>query len=308
MTIERGDVVICESRVVWYRDMKLMFGRIRRSLSTFRWTKTGKPCPAADQVSKASYLERHTECAYRDFTLGGWHDLRSGDLAPGVPVDANDTVLDVGCGGAGHSQFCLLRGANVVFTDIDPQVIERASAVLSAIGPGTARGIVSDSYPIPVESESFSKIIAAEVLEHVDDAEEFLRELYRAGKPGAQYLITVPHAVSEQMQSGIAPSSYFRKPNHVRILNKEIFESLVLGAGLEIERYESNGAYWTLWWLFFWNAGVDLSSPDSPLLEAWTTTWSELLNTPHALRVKKALDEYIPKSQVIVARKPGKSL
>jgi len=236
--------------------------------------------------------------------MDGWHNLESGDLVSGFNITPADRVLDVGCGGAGHSHFCLLRGATVTFTDIDAAVVSNAQRSFDQLGTGKATGIVSDSHPLPVESESMSKIIATEVLEHVEDAQEFLRELFRVGKRGAQYFLTVPDAVSENMQLGIAAPAYFEKPNHIRIIDKEQFTRLVADAGLVIESHDHYGAYWTLWWLFFWNAGVDLSKPSHPLLEAWTTTWSALLDTPNAARIKHLLDSHLPKSQVIIARKP----
>lgn len=106
------------------------------------------------------------------------------------------------------------------------------------------------------------------------------------------------------MQLNIAAPDYFDKPNHVRIINRHQFTQMVTDAGLVVESHNHYGAYWTLWWLFFWNAGVDLSMPSHPLLEAWTTTWNALLDTPHALRIKRVLDHHLPKSQVILARKP----
>ena len=251
----------------------------------------------------ATYVERHAYCAAQDVALDGWHNLETGYLVPDFFVSENDSVLDVGCGGAGHSHFCLLRGASVTFTDIDAAVVESVQRNFLHLGLNKAKGIVSNSCPIPVEDESVTKIIATEVLEHVEDVEEFMQELYRVGKPGAQYFITVPHAVSENMQVGIAAPAYFEKPNHIRIIERDELERLVTNAGLVIESYKSYGAYWTIWWLFFWNAGVDLSNPEHPMLDAWTKAWSELLKTPNALRIKSVLDRQLPKSQVIIARK-----
>jgi ubiquinone/menaquinone biosynthesis C-methylase UbiE len=243
------------------------------------------------------------ERAARDIGLDGWHHPKTGELIPGFPVSAEDTVLDVGCGDADHSRYCLERGAKVTFTDINPQVVEAVQQRFDALHAGKATGIVSDSYPLPIESESMSRIIVTEVLEHVDDVQEFMKELYRVGKPGALYFITVPDAVSEKLQQGIAPPSYFEKPNHIRIISDVEFASIVTEAGLTIESQQPYGAYWTLWWMFFWNSGVDLSNPDHPLLKAWAATWNELLKTSNPYKTIKALDKQLPKSQVVLARK-----
>lgn len=73
-----------------------------------------------------NYNERHAQCVERDAALDGWHNLQSGDLIPGFNITDQDHVLDVGCGGAGHSRFCLLRGATVTFTDINATVVANA--------------------------------------------------------------------------------------------------------------------------------------------------------------------------------------
>ena len=135
--------------------------------------------------------------AARDIGLDDWHNPTNGELIPGFPVSAEDTVLDVGCGDADHSRYCLEHGAKVTFTDINPQVVEDVQRRFDALHAGKAIGIVSDSYPLPIESESMSRIIVTEVLEHVDNVQEFMKELYRVGKPGSLYFITVPDAVSE---------------------------------------------------------------------------------------------------------------
>lgn len=54
-----------------------------------------------------------------------------------------------------------------------------------------------------------------------------MAELVRVGQPGAQYLLTVPDPVAETVQKNLAPDSYFQKPNHIRIFQRDEFEQLV---------------------------------------------------------------------------------
>ena len=151
-----------------------------------------------------------------------------------------------------------------------------------------------------------SKVIASEIIEHVDDPAEFLKELIRVGKPGAQYLLSVP----DPRFRGPAKRSGRRgpiskKPNHIRIIGREEFARLVIDAGLIIERRGFYGFYWTIWWLLFWISKSDLEGPPPPLLESWSITWRILLDMPESAPVRQALNEILPKSQYIVARKPG---
>lgn len=255
-------------------------------------------------IAATSAEAEPAERAALDIGLDGWHNPVTDEVIPGFRVGPGDRVLDVGCGGAHHSRFCLQKGAHVTFTDIDAQVIAAAQRAFDEIGGGRAQGIVSDSYPLPVEAGSMTRVIATEVIEHVEDSMAFLRELHRVGQPGALYFLTVPDAISERMQQGIAPDSYFEHPNHIRILDHEQFARLVVDAGFVIESQKPYGAYWTLWWMFFWNSGVGLDNPSHPLLNAWAATWNELLKTPNPEKTIRVLDRHLPKSQVILARKP----
>lgn len=50
-----------------------------------------------------------------------------------------------------------------------------------------------NQYPWPLEDNSFDEIWARHIIEHVDDAVSFLKEIHRIGKPGAKVHIKTPH-------------------------------------------------------------------------------------------------------------------
>lgn len=239
-----------------------------------------------------------------DASLSGWFNTETGELLKGFPVLPEDRVLDVGCGEGPFTHFCAKMKAEVIFADIDP---ERVSAVERLLQGSPARALhplVTDGNPLPLPDAHLDKIIAMEVLEHVDVPTDFMRELVRVGKPGAMYLLTVPDAASEGVQQQLAPAAHFMKPNHINIFSRDDFERLVLDAGLVIEQRNYYGFYWAVWWAFFWVCKKDLAAPDHPLLNNWARTWAALLKQPGGAQVKQALDNVMPKSQAIIARKP----
>jgi hypothetical protein len=87
-------------------------------------------------------------------------------------------------------------------------------------------------------------------------------------------------------------------------------------AGLVIEHRQATGFFWVMGMIFFWAseraAGRDLGgavrdriqAPYPPLMESWARTWQDLLAQPNGLAIKQMLDQFMPKSQVIIARKP----
>lgn len=240
----------------------------------------------------------------KDARLSGWFQHETHELMTGFVIRPEDTVLDIGCGDGPFVHFCANHGAEVIFADIDAEKVAAVERLLQGSPARAVHPLVTDANPIPLPDGRANKIIAMEVLEHVDDPAQFMAELVRVGRPGAQYLLTVPAPQAEGVQKVLAPDSYFQKPNHIRVFQEQEFEQLVLDAGLIIERKDYYGFYWSIWWFFFWTCKQDLAPPWHPLLESWTHTWALLLDTPDGPRIKQALDRAMPKSQLIIARKP----
>ena len=246
------------------------------------------------------------ECGYHDSQREGWYDRKTGELAPGFPLGKTDVCVDVGCGNGGATMFAARQGAEVIATDISPEVIERIKEKCARLrSPWQA--FISDTDPLPLVDGVASRVIAMEVLEHVESPDRFVAELVRIGQPEALYLISVPDERAETVQRQVAPPSYWRPPNHLRVFRTGELEALLQQHGLVIERRLAKSFFWAIWWILFWAADQDLHEPERPLLQCWTRTWHELLKTPHADHVRRALDESMPKSRVIIARKPGRS-
>jgi SAM-dependent methyltransferase len=246
----------------------------------------------------------HSWVGLRDAVLSGWFVKETGEVFEGIPVTADDIVLDVGCGNGGVAGFCAALGASIILADTDPDKIAAAKNNLAMSSARSVQALVTDSNPLPLSNGAASIVISTEVLEHVDDTRKFLAELVRVGRPGARYLLTVPDPAAETLQKTLAPPSYWAKPNHIRIIGRDEFGEMVEAAGLIIERRTSYSFFWALWWVMFWACDVEINDTDHPVLKNWTESWSALLETKDGIKVKKALDGLMPKSQIIIARKP----
>ena len=257
------------------------------------------PLAAAEDVAPAP------DVTTRDAQLSGWFIEETNELFSGFQIQSQDQVVDVGCGEGGFISFCAQRGAEVTFVDIDSDKISDIEQRLQNSPARGVHGLVSDANPLPLPDNHFDKVICTEVMEHVDDPTSFISELARVGKPGAQYLLSVPDITSETVQQLVAPQLYFEKPHHIRIFSREEFTALVEDAGLIVEQQTSYGFFWSMFWAFFWTCDQDLSDPWHPLLQQWGQTWQTLLSMRDGPRIKQALDQALPKSQVIIARKPG---
>lgn len=268
------------------------------------------------EISSPGEFVDSRDCGLFDAVQSGWYLGDSNELFKGFPISAEDCVLDVGCGAGGATLFCANRGADVTFVDVTVQAIELLRAKVAQSPARKGEGFVSDGIPLPVADASMSRVIAMEVLEHVEDPAAFLCELARVGQPGALYLLSVPDSVGENMQKGFAPSYYFERPNHIHVFEREEFASLVTDAGLEIVHRDTSGFFWTFWMFLYWTlaktAGAELEGesldvvrpPYPPLLNDWAKLWHQIIKIPEAAPMKKALDQLLPKSQIIIARKP----
>jgi SAM-dependent methyltransferase len=273
----------------------------------------GLPWRLNDAPERADLAQSRPEAAgqwqrrvgWHDAVLSGWYQDETGEVYRGFTVRPDDVVLDVGCGDGVIANFCARRGAHVIFADIDAAKVAAVARRLAVTPARALTPLVTNTAPLPLADAIATKIVATEVIEHVDDPAQFLSELARVGRPGASYLLTVPDPIAENLQKQLAPPIYFAKPNHIRIIGREEFGKLVEAAGLVIERRSAYGFYWTLWWAMFWICNVDLGSPDHPILSRWADTWSAVLDNERGYEVKRVLDAFMPKSQIILARKPA---
>lgn len=271
-----------------------------------------RPAPLPVEQSRVSPRDVGLHDAMHD----GWFSGDSGELLKGFAITADDTLLDVGCGEGVATLFAIRQGASVIFTDSEYDKVRELARQVAAQSDKPNLGLVSNSLPLPLAAGCASKVVCMEVLEHIDQPEPFMAELVRMGRPGALYLLSVPSPVGEHLQKGIAPTSYFQSPNHVQIFSPERFAALVEDAGLVIEHRQASGFFWVMGMIFFWAseraAGRDLGgavrdriqAPYPPLMESWAKTWQDLLAQPDGLAIKRMLDQFMPKSQVIIARKP----
>ena len=261
-----------------------------------------QPAPTLEQLGLA-HMNETGRVGLRDDVEAGFYQNVTNEVYRGVPISKDDTIVDVGCGSGGPLQFLSTRGAKVIAVDVSAEVIEIAKSAVENQG-GVVEFRVAHTQALPVPDDFATRVICMEVLEHVDDPSFSLSEMYRIGKSGALYLLTVPDSNAERIIGAVGGPTYFQKPNHIRIIERTEFENLVSNAGLEILSHDYNGFVSTFRLALLMMRGhTDLKAEDEILLK-WSRMWNELLDSPEGLEMKKALDFLVPRSQIIVARKP----
>ena len=96
------------------------------------------------------------------------------------------TVLDVGCGGGFSCEFLAMRGAIATGIDQSPNCIAKAQehAAMHQLAIAYQHGYAES---LPYANDSFDVMLCVDVLEHVANLQQTLREIHRVLKPGGMF-------------------------------------------------------------------------------------------------------------------------
>lgn len=108
-----------------------------------------------------------------------------------------------------------------------------------------------DLHQIPLEENRFDVIFCNHVLEHVNDANQCMRELYRVMKPGGWGIMQVPQDFDREItfeDSSITSEEdrerYYWQKDHVRLFGKD-YPNWLENAGFNVEVFEKEKFYST---------------------------------------------------------------
>jgi SAM-dependent methyltransferase len=100
------------------------------------------------------------------------------------------TWLDYGCADGGYSAALLANGASsVVGVDVEADRIEAAKAR----GIPNATFYAFDGFKVDLPDEIMDGAFVNEVMEHVDDEQQSLKDIYRLMKPGGTLIVISPN-------------------------------------------------------------------------------------------------------------------
>ncbi|MEA2452071.1 MAG: hypothetical protein QOG04_781 [Actinomycetota bacterium] len=219
-------------------------------------------------------------------------------------------VLDIGCGAGRHSFEALTKGARVVAADLDDVVLKDVAQMGSAMiledqAPlgATLDCIRADALHLPFEDNTFDRIIASEVMEHIPEDEVAMRELHRIVKPGGIVAVTIPRRWPEQINWLLSSDYHSAAGGHVRIYSRDEVETKLEGAELTpFHHHHAHALHSPYWWL---KCAVGVNR-DLPITRAYHSflVW-DIMKKPFVTRAtERALNPVMGKSLVVYSRKP----
>lgn len=125
-----------------------------------------------DGIRVADYFEACTAPENR-FILRQLGDLRGKYL------------LDLGCGAGENSVYFAQRGARCVATDYSPGMVEVALKLAEANGV-QVEGRVVNAMAIDFPDNTFDIVYASNLLHHIPDPHQVIKEMHRVLKPGGK--------------------------------------------------------------------------------------------------------------------------
>ena len=228
-----------------------------------------------------------------------------------LDLRAGHRVLDLGCGGGRHSYEAMRRGATVVALDADAGIVHEVwQFVQSMVEAGDLAGsppggaINADALALPFPDQSFDRVIASEVLEHIWADERAMAELNRILRPGGKLAVTVPTRFPERVCWALDHEYYGAPGGHIRIYRQRDLEAKLERSGLSVRgSHHAHALHSPYWWL---RCAVGVNGAD----DAWPVrkyhdflAWQIMSQPRWVESVDRALNPVLGKSLVVYTEK-----
>ena len=177
-----------------------------------------------------------------------------------ININPEGTMLDLGCGEGRHIFGVMEKFPDLKCIGLDPHIESLDKAFeglkfLESISNTKTSFLSGSAYSLPFCDDSFDLVVCSEVLEHLHDYKDAIKEINRVLKPGGQFLASVPAEFPEKI-CWLLSEAYQNQPGgHLRIFKKNELIEEIAEHNFSFEssqRFHSiHSAYWWLRCLFW---------------------------------------------------------
>jgi len=174
-----------------------------------------------------------------------------------LAVQPGFKILDIGCGTGRHTcaayrfKNVIAVGADLKFEDLT-EASERLKLHdrLGEHGGGVWGLAAADATSLPFKDECFDLVICSEVLEHIKDYLQAIREIVRVLKPGRNLAVSVPRYWPERICWALSEAYHTAEGGHIRIFRQRQLTSDLRKAGVrQWRRHYAHSLHTPFWWL-----------------------------------------------------------
>lgn len=175
-------------------------------------------------------------------------DLHELNLKPG------NVVLDAGCGLGRHlRQLATVPGLRIFGIDRSAGALSATMKSMEDMPYALSKDYlvsVADINRLPFADASFDCIICSEVLEHIPDHKNAIKEMDRILKPQGTLVVSVPRYFAERICWFISREYYNEEGGHIRIYRKKQLHKMLTGQGFKCWKINYKHALHSpYWWL-----------------------------------------------------------
>lgn len=226
-----------------------------------------------------------------------------------IGIKDGERVLDIGCGEGRHSwQACKKYNCLVCALDLEEANLQKAGNMLFLMDQQKetkgkwllARG---DIQKLPFEDAFFDKIICSEVMEHIPDDQQGIKEMARVLKADGILAISVPTYLQETICWKLSRDYHHKPGGHIRIYKVSELISKLRRNGLNVYAIRHKHALHSFYWISRCIFGVDNEKAKIPALYHRFLVWDIYHNKKPVRLLEDFLNHFISKSTVVYASK-----
>lgn len=178
-------------------------------------------------------------------------DFKRLNLKPG------SSLLDLGCGKGRHAHaFYEHQDLHVIALDRDPGCVKATQKGFELYFPDQNKKnrswivLEGDCLKLPMKNGSLDLVCCSEVLEHLSDYRNALKEMHRVLGDNGILVVSVPRAWPERVCWALSPE-YAREPGgHIRIFKASALKRIIQKQGFAFkEHHFAHGIHSPFWWL-----------------------------------------------------------
>lgn len=226
-----------------------------------------------------------------------------------MPLNGGAQVLDLGCGPGRHSWYvCKLDHCSVYAVDYDLESLQKAKYMLNMMDAesetkGKWTVLQGNAMTLPFSDKSFDRIVCSEVLEHVLDDEQAVRELFRVLRDDGELAVSVPAYLPETIYWKLSEAYHTNPGGHIRIYKERQLIDLFERNSMAVYAIRHKHAFHSIYWLLRCLFGVRNEKARIPAIYHKFLAWQIDRESGLLHRLEAFSDRLFPKSVVIYLRK-----